>query len=400
MSQLIAPPPIGRNQGVSSVWIIFITVLAVAAWMGVYAMYLWQDHLTKEQLKYKAERKKYAGLTRSAGSENDLWQTNVAGDAAVGAVREMLADSTHDTVAAFLESLETRKTTLEDVLKVRTLAATRAEDDLANARRVEQSRLTEARQGRDQADKRLAGAKAHMDDRKRWLQGERSQLEAGRKKEEDAKEDALVWTDRERKTLRNEIADLENTFNGLVDRLRKPVYFRHWPSGEVVASDSVSRRISINLGRKAGVVRGVVFLVYSYEKDGEFTIKGRAQVIEVGGATSVAIVTPEKGASPVKAGDLVENPLVRPDGAKLRVVVAGEAGGASPYDAAEVAELVRRWGGELEPTVNMKTNLLILGEGRGSDAEMLRGSRERTNAVELRRITIPMDDFVKYFTQP
>ena len=176
----------------------------------------------------------------------------------------------------------------------------------------------------------------------------------GQLKDELLKTQAILTTTSER--MNNALQELEK-----IRPLPDSNALAYQPDGKVILYDPQTRIVHINLGSDDGVYRGLTFAVYDkdlpFPKDG----KGKAEieVYDVDKTISAArLITPVNPRNPVIKGDLIAN-LIWDKNQKYYFVVAGNFEQYS--DGEKVKSLITKMGGNLEDSVSVNTDFIILG---------------------------------------
>lgn len=133
------------------------------------------------------------------------------------------------------------------------------------------------------------------------------------------------------------------------------------PSGKILRSDWRIRKAVISLGKDDHVFPGLVFEVYTIDSKGVRVVKGKVEVKEVLGESSIASVIESDPENPVVAGDAIQT-LFLPIPRKQKFVIAGFIPPDAIYDRNQIEALIQLNGGELQKVVNLYTDMLILGE--------------------------------------
>jgi hypothetical protein len=150
------------------------------------------------------------------------------------------------------------------------------------------------------------------------------------------------------------------------------------PVGRVLRALPGDSLVHIDLGKDDNVTLGMTFTIYSGEERVPADGRGKAtvEVVSVGQRTSECrVTTPPAPDDPILEGDGAGNiVLSRESGKKQRFCLVGDFdtdfdGQVDVHGRDAVAALVRRYGGEVVPTVDATTDYLILGiEPKGGPA--------------------------------
>jgi hypothetical protein len=133
------------------------------------------------------------------------------------------------------------------------------------------------------------------------------------------------------------------------------------PSGRILRSDWQTKKVVIDLGEKDHAFPGLDFDVYFIDKDGTRVVKGKVELREVLPDTSIALVIESDPHYPIVAGDAIQTSFL-PIPRKQKFVIAGFIPPGAAYTKSQMEALIRLNGGEVQPTVDLYTDVLILGE--------------------------------------
>jgi hypothetical protein len=140
------------------------------------------------------------------------------------------------------------------------------------------------------------------------------------------------------------------------------------PDGTIIMVDNEAKIVHLNIGINDHVYRGLTFTVYdrgtSIPPDG----KGKAEikVFDIAPSYSSARITNSEVSQPILIGDIVANLIW--DSSKPNVFVIGgdfdlNGDGYYDYDAAQqIAALIEKWGGKVDPNVTIDTDFVVLGQ--------------------------------------
>ena len=318
-----------------------------------------------------------------------------AGDASVLGV--MLAE---------LSELETELASREARLREFEQEAAQARE---RAAQLESARVEEAQRA-EQANAALAAARGEFDAAAGTL-GEKLQASTASLSSVDtaASErfgDLSRQFEEERTQLRGQIDELRARVNELttlteeqsddLERLGRLEEVRiseaTLPDAEVLEVVEEGRRLTLGVGRRQNVRRGMTFTVYSPDEllrlEGNSSLpgKGVVEVFQIYDDTSVArLVEPVRNRRPV-VGDAVVNLVYDPD-RRYRLLVYGEfdidqSGNPSPREREQVEAMVRRFGGDLADELSYDVDYLVLGVQPAPPEELVGSDRRDTLKIE------------------
>lgn len=146
----------------------------------------------------------------------------------------------------------------------------------------------------------------------------------------------------------------------------------------------------INLGEGDRLVRGTKFGVFEYGKGGEVKIKGEveAKVVEAN-MTKVIVTKVTNKYDPIKSGDYIFNPVYNRERAQVFVLAGNFDVPDHVFSKEEIKRRVRAIGGEVEETVTLRTDFVIVGEDFQNDPNY-------TKAGEIGILVIPVRDLFPY----
>ncbi|MBI4577649.1 MAG: hypothetical protein HY722_15410 [Planctomycetes bacterium] len=134
------------------------------------------------------------------------------------------------------------------------------------------------------------------------------------------------------------------------------------PDGEVVYSDNKIGFAWIDLGKKHGIRKGMVFEVVQFVKGGRQATKGRVEVKSVDtDKAQVAILETVDASDPIVRGDYIKSPFF--DKSEQQVFVfAGELTNTT-YGRRELVRKIEEIGARVDDEVTIETDYLIVGKG-------------------------------------
>ena len=140
------------------------------------------------------------------------------------------------------------------------------------------------------------------------------------------------------------------------------------PDGKIVSVDNQANIVSIDIGIKDHVYRGLTFTVYnrgtSVTEDGQG--KCEIEVFDIAETYSLARIIPSETNKPLLDGDIIAN-LVW-DSEKVNVFVAvgdfdfDNDGYIDSNPNRRLGDLVEKWGGRLDENISIDTDFLIVGK--------------------------------------
>lgn len=135
--------------------------------------------------------------------------------------------------------------------------------------------------------------------------------------------------------------------------------------GRILAVDSEMRYAYIDIGRKDGVTRGGVFLVFDLLKGGKKKEKGEVRVEEVHEHVSkVSIIKEFDPDDPVVKGDLIFSEVFEREKVKVFVFIGRMRG---KYTNEEARRKIMEVGWQVADKVTPETSYVVLGEGFEED---------------------------------
>ena len=139
------------------------------------------------------------------------------------------------------------------------------------------------------------------------------------------------------------------------------------PDARIVRVDLQNGLVTLDVGAKDHVYRGLTFAIYQSNtpipEDGQG--KAEIEVFQVGEQVSVARILRSDKRNPVVAADLVVNLIWDPKTSNQFVVIGdfdlNQDGRIDPAGAAQVKELIGRWGGRIQDDVTIDTDFIVVG---------------------------------------
>lgn len=135
----------------------------------------------------------------------------------------------------------------------------------------------------------------------------------------------------------------------------------------IVRVDLQNDLVTLDVGAKDGVYRGLTFSIYQSNIPIPETGVGKAEieVFQVGEQVSVARIVRQDARNPIIPEDLVVN-LIWDAATSNKFIVIGDFdttrdGRINPDGAAQVRELIERWGGRLQDDIGIDTDFVIVG---------------------------------------
>jgi len=139
------------------------------------------------------------------------------------------------------------------------------------------------------------------------------------------------------------------------------------PDARIVRVDLQNGLVTLDVGAKDHVYRGLTFALYQNNapipEDGQG--KAEIEVFQVGEQVSVARIVRSDKRNPIVPDDLVVN-LIWDAKTSNQFVVIGEFdaagnGRATSEGAARVKELIERWGGRIQDDITIETDFIVVG---------------------------------------
>lgn len=139
------------------------------------------------------------------------------------------------------------------------------------------------------------------------------------------------------------------------------------PDARIVRVDLQNELVTLDVGANDHVYRGLTFAIYQSNtpipEDG--IGKAEIEVFQVGEQVSVARIVRAERRNPIVPDDLVVN-LIWDARTSNRFVVIGDFdttqdGRINPDGAAQVRELIERWGGRIQDDIGIDTDFVIVG---------------------------------------
>jgi len=139
------------------------------------------------------------------------------------------------------------------------------------------------------------------------------------------------------------------------------------PDARIVRVDLQNGLVTLDVGAKDHVYRGLTFAIYQGNAPIPEDAVGKAEieVFQVGEQVSVARIIKSDKRNAVVPDDIVVN-LIWDAKTSNQFVVIGDfdtnqSGRVDPQGAARVRELIERWGGNIQDTVTIDTDFVIVG---------------------------------------
>jgi hypothetical protein len=143
--------------------------------------------------------------------------------------------------------------------------------------------------------------------------------------------------------------------------------------GEIIATNSAAREVTLSIGRKQKVGVGLTFAVYpdaatlKLDDKGQYP-RGKAtlEVTSVSDETCTARITGEVKGNPVVRGDVVANAVFDPKKVYKFVVFgnfdANSDGVATGQERNDIRAMIEGWGGKVADDLSGDADFLVLGE--------------------------------------
>jgi hypothetical protein len=179
--------------------------------------------------------------------------------------------------------------------------------------------------------------------------------------------------------VRGQNRSLTRQRDSALNRLRSQVTGEQMvtqPDGEVIRSPS-NNRLTIDLGRRNSIARGMTFEVYDAirgipmvrgDVENPEMPQGKAsiEITEVRETSSEARIVVSQPGATIREGDIIAN-LAYDRNTPVRFRIYGEFdlendGGASSNDGERLKTLVREFGGEVVDEVTVDTDIVVLGQ--------------------------------------
>lgn|GEM_PF-3520264 len=379
-------PTGAARPGISPVTLVVFVIVALIAVMIAFVMYTGMKTREKDLAKLQAESKRLEGLKKAMGDETDGVRAFLESKRDAEAVKTFFneldmkgtqpAPRNFRKIDADLNLWNTRLDLVIRDLDQRAAQATKeaeaaetgrdaARDDFA--RRVQVKNVQA-----DQLDQKLAAGLAEKENLVTAYAKDKQDFINRFNKARDA------WEAR-KKDLLNKTDQMTRT-NAVIRRslmVQRPEPTIPAPSGHILRCDWQTKKAVLDLGEKDNVFPGLGFDVYTIDKTGQWVIKGKVEVQSLLADSSVALIIESDPKQPIVAGDAVQTPFL-PIPRKQKFVIAGFIPPGSVYNRGQLAALIRLNGGEVQPTVDLYTDVLILGETTSSGV----GEMDKTVAAE------------------
>jgi hypothetical protein len=139
------------------------------------------------------------------------------------------------------------------------------------------------------------------------------------------------------------------------------------PDARIVRVDLQNELVTLDVGANDHVYRGLTFAIYQSNtpipEDGQG--KAEIEIFQVGEQVSVGRIIRSDKRNPIVAKDLVVNLIWDPKTSNQFVVIGdfdlNQDGRIDPDGAAQVKELIERWGGRIQDDVAIDTDFIIVG---------------------------------------
>lgn len=402
----------GRT-GVSAVTLIIFVVLTLIAVMVAFIFYTskaklqWQLNTTRADSDV-LDKKAQAILTQKGEVESYLENKKTAED-----VKKFFEDM---QLPQGLTAIPKNFRTINDELDLSTARLTRLVTDL-------QLELKQAGIDADGAEAARDKVKEQFATRVQKKNEELAEFDKYLAEELKKKEDLLAqltteekdWTNKfnnvrdeweaKKKTLldKTEQVKQKNAVDRRNLRVLPPVPTIPPANGKVIKADWQTRKAEISLGTHDHVYPGLVFDVFFINAKGQRQIKAKLEIYRVGELSSLANITESAKENPVVTGDLVQAPML--SGVyKKKFVIAGFIPPETSFTNDKLAALIRLNGGEVQPAVNLFTDVLILGETGGAGVAKVEEAKlaaEAATAVQqgvaeaetARELSVPVVDY-------
>ena len=140
------------------------------------------------------------------------------------------------------------------------------------------------------------------------------------------------------------------------------------PDGKIVSVDNQAKVVSIDIGSKDHVYRGLTFTVYnrgtSVTEDGKG--KCEIEVYDIAETYSLARIIPSEKNKPLLEGDIIANLVWDSDKVNVFVAIGDfdlNNDGYIDSDAKQrLGDLIKKWGGRLDDSISIDTDFLIVGQ--------------------------------------
>ena len=173
--------------------------------------------------------------------------------------------------------------------------------------------------------------------------------------------------------MKSQLARLQEESNPKIDLLSEP-------DATVSLADYGRRFVVLDIGRKQGVKKGMVFTVYRKTAEGQLLVKGRVIANQIyDDYCEAGIGENKKQDVPIISGDLAQSPEFPQ---RLRYYFFGDFAGAETlgYSASDLTELVKQSGGLALNKLDITTDVVLLG-----DISRLRNTEEFSSMLKTAR---------------
>jgi len=362
--------PVAGRPGISPVTLVVFVIVALITVLIAFIMYTGKTKREAELAKVQAESRRLEALKKTVTDETDE----------VRAFLESKRDA--EAVKAFFNELDMKGTLaspknfrkIDSDLTLWIMRLNLVIDDLEQ-RIVEATALADAAESardatRDDHARRLQAKNAQLDSLDQFLTAELAKKENLVTAYAKDKQDFInkftkardAWEDRKKKLLK-QTEEMGRT-NAVARRSLKILRVEPTippPSGHILRCDWQTRKAVLDLGETDHVFPGLDFDVYTFDRAGNWIVKGKLEVQEVSADTCLAMIIESDPHSTIVAGDAVQTPFL-PVPRKQKFVIAGFIPPGSVYTRGQLAAIIRLNGGEVQPAVDLYTDTLILGE--------------------------------------
>jgi hypothetical protein len=362
--------PVGVRPGISPLTLVVFVIVALIAVLIAFVMYTGKKtreaHLAKLMTESARLKQLSDGVTKETSEIRNFLETKRDADMVKAFFNELDMKGTQPAPRNF------RKIDADLDLWITRLDLVIRDLDQRVAQTTRESEAIEAGRDatRDDYAKRTQAKTAEADQLDQFLTSELAKKENLVTAYAKDKQDFInrfnkardAWEAR-KKDLLNKTDQMTRT-NAVARRslqVQRPEPTIPPPSGRVLQCDWQTKKVVIDLGDKDHVFPGLDFDVYTFDKDGRWIVKGKIEVQQVLADTSLALLIESDPHSTIVAGDAVQTPFL-PVPRKQKFVIAGFIPPGAVYNKGQLASLIRLNGGEVQPTVDLYTDVLILGE--------------------------------------